>query len=209
VSAGGITVWVVRLDELDEGVLPPARADDLARAERFRSAENGRRYLRAHCALEAIVGAGPLALGVHGKPYLRDAPGLKFSLSRSGELALVAVSDAAEVGVDVERVRRVPEHEQIAQRFFPPSEAAELALEPEPRREREFLRRWTRIEARLKALGVGLYGAGAEFEGEWTVEEVDAGPDFAAAVAAPLAGLAVEVREFRAASSGPPGVVIR
>lgn len=198
-SAGGITVWMVRLDELDVGALPPAREDDLARAARFHSGETGRRYLCAHRALAAIVGEGPLALGAHGKPYLRETPGLKFSLSRSGELALVAVSGAADVGVDIERVRRVPEHEQIAQRFFPPSEAAELALEPEPRREREFLRRWTRIEARLKALGVGLYGAGAEFEGEWTVEDVDAGPDFAAAVAAPRAGLAVQVRAFRAA----------
>jgi 4'-phosphopantetheinyl transferase len=104
-------------------------------------------------------------------------------------MALIAVALEVEVGVDVERLRPLPEYAAIAERFFPPSERPVLD-------ERDFFRRWTRIEAALKARGVGLYGAGAELEGPWTVREIDAGPGYAAAVAAAGEGLTVVVHDF-------------
>jgi 4'-phosphopantetheinyl transferase len=116
---------------------------------------------------------------------------VRFNLARSHELALVAVALGVDVGVDIERVRPLPEYAAIAERFFPPSEREDLD-------ERDFFRRWTRIEAKLKARGVGLYGAGAELGGEWTVEPIDAGEGFAAAVAVERAGMrVVVVRELR------------
>jgi 4'-phosphopantetheinyl transferase len=95
---------------------------------------------------------------------------------------LVAIALDIEVGVDVERIRPMRDWRDIAERFFPPAEAA--AVEDEP----DFFRRWTRIEAMWKACGAGLYSAGVEPAGEWTVEEIDAGPGYAAAVAAEGAG---------------------
>jgi len=116
---------------------------------------------------------------------------LRFSLSRSQGVALIAVALEVDAGVDVERLRPIPEYAAIAERFFPPSEREDLD-------ERDFFRRWTRIEAKLKARGVGLYGAGAELGGEWTVEPIDAGEGFAAAVAVERAGMrVVVVRELR------------
>jgi hypothetical protein len=44
---------------------------------------------------------------------------------------------------------------------------------------------------------VGLYGAGAELGGEWTVEPIDAGEGFAAAVAVERPGMRVVVHESR------------
>ena len=38
----------------------------------------------------------------HGKPYVMGARGLHVSLSRAGELAVIATSDAGPVGVDLE-----------------------------------------------------------------------------------------------------------
>jgi 4'-phosphopantetheinyl transferase len=132
-----------------------------------------------------------LAVAGKGKPYLPGAPEVRFNLARSQELALVAVALGVDVGVDIERLRPLPEYEAIAERFFPPSEREGLD-------ERDFFRRWTRIEAKLKARGVGLYGAGVELVGEWTVEEIDAGAGFAAAVAVERAGMRVVGKVFTA-----------
>jgi phosphopantetheinyl transferase len=84
----------------------------------------------------------------------------------------------------------------IAERFFPPMEAAELASMPPDGREVEFFRLWTRIEAKLKARGIGLYGAGQELAGEWTVLPIEVGPDYSAAVAANCAELSVFVHPY-------------
>jgi hypothetical protein len=48
----------------------------------------------------------------------------------------------------------------------------------------------------LKARGVGLYGAAMELEGEWAVEDVDAGPGFAAAVAAEGTGITLKLYDY-------------
>ena len=59
-----------------------------------------------HRVLAVYLGEDParirLETGAQGKPRLADPQGqLRFNLSHSGEIALVAVSGEAEVGVDV------------------------------------------------------------------------------------------------------------
>jgi 4'-phosphopantetheinyl transferase len=111
-------------------------------------------------------------------------------------MALVGVALEVGVGVDIEFLRPIPEHAAIAERFFPPRDAQALAATPAAEREGDFFRRWTRIEAMLKARGIGLYGAGAELEGAWTVCEIDAGDGFAAAAAAAGEGMRAVVHDF-------------
>ncbi len=125
-----------------------------------------------------------------GKPYLAGVPLLRFNLSHTRGIALVAVALDVDVGVDVERIRSVPEHNAIIERFFPASESGPCTGE------RDFFQRWTRVEAVLKARGVGLYGAGQEPQGDWTIRELDVGEPYAAAVAAPQADLEVRLRDF-------------
>ena len=222
---GEVHVWRVRLDlirfppsdddapTLGPPSFPPSylTLDEAASAARFHSADEGRRYLLSHLALRAILGgsvdsitAAPLEFAVteKGKPYLPFAPEVKFSLSRSRDLALIALALGIDVGVDVERMRPMPDCVAVAARFFPPSEAAALQATPAERREPEFFRRWTRIEAVLKARGIGLHGAGEELEGPWTVREVDVGPGFAGAVAAQSAELVLMLHEFGANQFG-------
>jgi 4'-phosphopantetheinyl transferase len=198
-----VDVWVVPLD-VGQDWLPPTPAE-AQQAARLVSEPLRRRYLRSHAALRAVLAAytpAPLdfALSEHGKPFLPAFPDLRFNLSHSHDMALVAVTRGIEIGVDVERFRPMQECMNIAERFFPPMEAAELAAVPPEGREAEFFRRWTRIEAKLKARGVGLYGAGQELDGDWTVLPIDVGPDYSAAVAANRAGLSVLVHPLSRAA---------
>jgi 4'-phosphopantetheinyl transferase len=209
VTPGQADIWMVRLDELRPDLLPPPIADEAARAARFIDGMPRRRYLRSHGALRAVLARYTtarldFAQAPHGKPYLPAVHELRFNLSHSHERALIGVTLGVEIGVDVERFRPMPDCLALAERFFPPSEAAAFAAVfatmPAPDRERDFFRRWTRIEAVLKARGVGLYGMGEELAGEWTIEELDTGTDagaeYAAAVAVAQAGVRVTVRNF-------------
>jgi 4'-phosphopantetheinyl transferase len=177
-NPGEVHVWRVRLSR---GKASPPTAGEAARAAGLATPALRRRYLRAHAALRAILGsvtATELQFALHekGKPYLASAPHIRFNLSHSREMALVAVARDVEIGVDIERVRPLPEYAAIARRYFPAGYTAPSGV-------RGFFRHWTRFEALLKAHGAGLYGAGAEPPGEWSVTEIDAGPNFAAALA--------------------------
>jgi 4'-phosphopantetheinyl transferase len=186
-----VDVWRIALDQVR---VPPPTQGETARAARFRTPELAARYLKAHGALRDILGrytAMPLefALREMGKPYLPLSPEVCFNLSHSHEMALVAVALRGEVGVDVEKLRPMDRYADIAGRYFPPSE-------PAPGDEVEFFKRWTRVEAVLKARGVGLYGAAMEIEGDWSIEEIDAGPGFAAAVAAQGNGITLKLHDY-------------
>jgi 4'-phosphopantetheinyl transferase len=142
----------------------------------------GASHEAARAALRAILArytAVPIEIARRekGKPWLPGAPDVRFNLSHTRGIALVAVARAVEVGVDVEKMRPVPEFAALAERFFPPSEAA-------PGDEAGFFRAWTRIEAVLKARGVGLLEVGSDPKGRWGVREIDLGEGYAAAVAA-------------------------
>ncbi len=148
--------------------------EELARATRILPARKRVLWARSRGVLRALLGryldrdprALRFVLGPHGKPALAregtDAgEDLRFNLSHSGELALVAVTGGREVGIDLEiadrRVtdRRVDEL-AIAARMLGRAQAERLA-ELDPRtRERAFLRAWVAHEAVVKCRGLGL-----------------------------------------------------
>ena len=125
-----------------------------------------RRILRGAIGADgtpASAGQPDIARTPTGKPYLAahdPARPLKFNLSHCGNVLVVALSLTAEVGVDVERVRPVPEWRRIADRVFDPATLeqllAEIACGADERD--AFLRRWCRMEASVKATGEGVFG---------------------------------------------------
>jgi 4'-phosphopantetheinyl transferase len=198
-AEGEVRVWRVNLDSLRIDSLPEASAEERERAARFVTDVLRDRYLRSHRALRAVLSSlttAPLLFAAHerGKPYLSAAPELRFNLSHSDSMALIGAALGVEVGVDIERVRHIPQVEAIAERFFPPSEAATMPANAD---EREFFRRWTRIEAMLKATGDGLYGTGQEIPGDWTVQEIEAPDGFAASVAAACSGMKIVIADIQ------------
>lgn len=98
------------------------------------------------------------AFGPHGKPCL-SAPAnphrLRFNLSHSAELAVVALCRGREIGVDIEKVDPGFDVEEFAHHVL--SDREKIALHrSRPDQVRAFYRIWTRKEALLKAIGTGL-----------------------------------------------------
>lgn len=124
------------------------------------------RYLITQCALRSILAnyldTEPKALiitrGPQGKPYLRDQDvSVKFNLTTSNDLALLAVTKDQEIGIDCEHVRPRSHMEDIAAKMFPPHEYRLLKALPADKQLLRFYQGWTRLEAQVKATGLGLY----------------------------------------------------
>jgi hypothetical protein len=114
------------------------------------------RQILARC-LGGDPDGAELRAGEHGKPMLAERPPrLRFNLSHSADLALVAVSAECEVGVDVERERGGRDFVRLAGRGLDPqTHAAVRAAAPEDRAA-TFYAAWVRREAVAKCAGAGL-----------------------------------------------------
>jgi phosphopantetheinyl transferase len=156
-------VWQARLDAdgwPPAGGLPAAERDRAAGLDR---PEARRRWVAARWALRRVLGRYlgqepaeiELRFGSRGKPMLAalQAP-VRFNLSHSGELALIAVASEREVGVDVQRIGSKPA---------------------------QFYADWTRREAIAKCQGVGLWAPLPDTP--VAASTFDVGPGFAASVA--------------------------
>jgi 4'-phosphopantetheinyl transferase len=95
----------------------------------------------------------------YGKPSIDpelDSSPLRFSLAHTRGLAVVAVTERADVGVDVERADRIVDAARLSSRFFSPEEATALQGMPPERLRGRFFLYWTLKESYIKALGLGL-----------------------------------------------------
>ena len=81
---------------------------------------------------------------------------LRFNLSNSHDLGLLAVTRSTEVGVDLERIREMNDMLGLAKRYFAEEETDRLFGLPASKQASAFFRLWTRKEAYLKAVGKGL-----------------------------------------------------
>jgi hypothetical protein len=97
--------------------------------------------------------------GSESSPRTRTA--LSFNMSHSGWVALYALTRTGEVGVDIELVRQPIDVLALSARALGGAEARRLARLDPAIRQREFLRAWTRREAKLKHLGIGIGGPAA------------------------------------------------
>jgi hypothetical protein len=93
-------------------------------------------------------------------PYGIGAGDLDYSVSHSGNVVVLIVTNGGRVGIDVEQARRPGSAgwHDMARDVLTPGEMAELAA-PElasSKAEGEFLRLWCRKEAVVKATGEGL-----------------------------------------------------
>lgn len=229
--ATDVHVWRIRLD-LPEERLASSRAllapDEQARADRYRFAADSRRYTVTRGALRRILsGITSLApetltfdYDAHGKPSLaarHTTSPVNFNVSHAGDLALIAVAAGRVIGVDVERLRPVDQMDDLVRQTFTMRERAAFVQMPLDRRRRAFFEVWTRKEAVLKALGVGLsrepstidvWGEGRGDHGidlgdpassaAWTMLSLNPGTDYIGALAVRARNVTVQTWEWRA-----------
>jgi 4'-phosphopantetheinyl transferase len=169
-EAGQVHTWSASLDQPDlcfQILYETLSQDERDRAERFVFEKDRRHFAVCRGILRSIISryvdvkASSISFmyGPNGKPALGDlhcGESLYFNLSHSEGLALYVFSRDQELGVDVECTRDINEVEQIAKRIFSKREIEIFLSLPEKAKKDAFFNCWTRKEAFVKALGVGL-----------------------------------------------------
>lgn len=178
-----IHVWRIALDNFSKTQLAQLTTllstDEQARVDRFVTTQLQHRALASLSALRIILSrylaCQPTALlfsrNPQGKPSLPDHPQLQFNLSHSDAWAACAVTLDQSVGIDIEAVIVRDGIDNIVQRFFSADEITAWQALPASEKNHAFFRMWTRKEAYLKALGLGLQGGLDQFSVE--VSEAD------------------------------------
>jgi len=217
---GEVHVWRLVLDQPDSvvaefgGTLEP---HELERAGRFHFEKHRRHFIVGRGGLRYVLGryfdVKPQELrfsyGPYGKPAL-VGEGLRFNVSHSHGVALVAVAADRELGVDVEHIRADFATEDIARRFFSRVEVAAFNALRKEEQVAAFFRCWTRKEAYIKAIGRGmsepldafdvtlapgeaaaLLRAAGQDVSRWSMCDIDVGEEYAGAllVEAPVSSI--------------------
>ena len=159
--------WINAKDAHMETISVTLDEIELKRASRFHFEPDRVRYIAAHTMLRGILASylavRPCEIGFSygrwGKPSMvveRGFQDLRFNMSRSGELLLVAVADGREIGIDIEEIRRDFAWRDVAQEFFTESDIAQIEALPKEKQLEAFFTHWTRREAIIKARGVSI-----------------------------------------------------
>lgn len=165
-SPAQIHLWPLALDVSDveaRALHALLDADEHARASRLADPLLHRRFVAGRGQLRALlacyVGRPAHSLvftyNAHGRPALDDRR-IRFNLTHAAGRAVCAVACDFDVGVDLERVRVLPELDALVRQVMSPLERMLFDELPVSERMVAFHRCWTRKEACLKAQGVGI-----------------------------------------------------
>ena len=160
-----VEIWFDHVDEHSpEAGLGSLDDAERVRAGTFRFARDRARFVARRAFLRRILGdylgVAPAAVryrpGATGRPEIDGPAAITVSTSHSDGLAIVAVARGRLVGVDLERLRPIPDALDLARSLFTAAEYDRLRITAVDARSQAFLRLWTRKEAIAKALGLGL-----------------------------------------------------
>lgn len=215
-ATGKVHVWRVELDQpehLLEKFRETLEEHELDRASRFHFEKHRRHFIAARGALRQLLSqyldtkpeAFRLAYGAYGKPALNGEhkhSRLRFNMSHSHEVALFAFAEDMEVGVDLEHIRADFASEEIARRYFSRREVETFNALPQHDQVAAFFRCWTRKEAFIKVIGLGLSQPLDQFDvtlvseqpaallwvsgddaSRWSLFDLEVGGDYAGALA--------------------------
>ncbi len=200
-----VDVWMAPLDvddrELDD-LLHRLSPGEQKRVSTLLEEKAARQYVVSRAMqrqlLASYAGGSPsdiqFGFVAMGKPTLSKPNdiGLQFNTTHSGSVVIIAVTANRDVGVDVEQMRQIPRAMKVAKRSYSTAEYESLLpLEGEDR-DRAFLSIWVKREGTAKARGDSVWrglaswknGAMEHLTREFTVKQLDLGPEFVGVVVA-------------------------
>jgi len=216
-STDEIHVWIARLANDHRTAayfLAILSEQERTRAERFSYESDRLRFIQAHGIVRQILadyaGKNAAALSFRanrfGKPFLvRDAntPNIQFSVSHSGNCCVLALRLDHSIGIDVEKLRDLPNLKRMSYRYFTQSEADTLGALQGTQQRNAFFSLWTHKEAMVKGLGISLaanlrqiefdfdptrglrlvsWGSNTSIAQEWSLRSLSPAPEYIAAV---------------------------
>jgi 4'-phosphopantetheinyl transferase len=163
-----VHVWSVALS-LNEPTLQELRSvlssDELLRSQRSPLVQEQNRFIAGRGSLRHILAwyldTDPQVIqfgyGHAGKPFLPNPScDIRFNISHSGDLALIAITLGREIGIDVEFMSEMPEMTEIASRFFSDQAKTEFLTAATGERVEVFYKCWTEKESISKCTGEGI-----------------------------------------------------
>lgn len=164
-----LDIWRMNLDKITqpERIASLLSADEIPRMESLvipekRSAfVTGRYLLRSVLSRYTRLAPQIIRFGylTNGKPVLADeslACQIQFNLSHSASWAVLAVSGIGPVGIDIEAFQPIRNKNWALENLFSIQDREVIRQQPESQQDTAFITAWTKKEAMVKALGIGL-----------------------------------------------------
>ena len=163
---GEIHLWTASLDvpaDQVERLQSVLSAEEKERVSYFKFESTQHSYIVTQAVLRILLSSyleinpSDVKTGARqkGKPYLMNDPSLCFNLSNSHDLCVYVFSYDAEVGIDIEKIRDLPDIDQLIEKNLTSREKEYFLQDPDDRLSR-FFQFWTFKEAYLKAIGEGM-----------------------------------------------------
>lgn len=172
--SNSVDIWSIDTAKFPDNLTPYFQIiskEEQLRSQRFKFEKDQRLNILARSGLRVLaaqcLNCAPITIQMgyeeYGKPYFLDYPELKFNVSHSGEMIVLAFIQQFELGVDVEYIKTDFEVMDIADNFFAHDEIQNLKEVEKELQFEAFYRCWTRKEAFIKAKGSGLSFPLADF----------------------------------------------
>lgn len=164
---GEVHLWVTSLSDQPEQ-LSLFSGEELQMAQKFK---NPTQWMKSRLFLRKLLSQYlqlppqqiEFTYGKQGKPTLshliQSNPPLLFNVSHSNHLLICGVTASADLGVDIEYQGKERPFDELAKRFFPDAETQDIQASTGEHKNTRFYTIWTKKEALLKGIGVGLYGS--------------------------------------------------
>jgi 4'-phosphopantetheinyl transferase len=163
-------IWNANLDQplfIIQGLSKLLSSGEIKRSKRMIFDKDRNRFIVRHGLLRVLLSQYidlkpdqiQFCYSKNGKPELPgmlNEPNIRFNLSYSEGFCLFAITRGREIGVDIECSGRSLDRDQIINNFFTEKEKYSFHCLNKRQRENAFFKLWTKKEALIKALGIGL-----------------------------------------------------